>query len=77
MHARGQWLNVLVGSLERKFKNKQTNEDGSHIKCSYKTKPGKKNNKTSHTKEHKKLFGRCGDSMMSICICLNSSRCIH
>ena len=76
MHACGQWLNVFVESLERKFKNKQTKEDGSHIKCSYKTKPEKTKQKNKPHIRTQEIFGRC-DSMMSICICLNSSRCIH
>lgn len=50
--------------------SKQTNKR-RRISC-YKTKQ-----KASHTKEHGKVFGGCSNSIMTKCIYLNSSRCIH
>lgn len=38
MRTCGQWLNVSVQSLQRKFQNKQTKEDGSHVTKQNKTK---------------------------------------
>ena len=60
---------VCAKSGEKILKNKQKKTD---LMLSVLTKQ-----KASHTKEHRKIFGGCGNSIMTICIYLNSSRCIH